>query len=186
MVCSLALPRGILADEQATIHLPGPPGTVTLGASIRGCPQCRCREHPSPRLLANVCSISISGLAGSRGSWAEPGTIPFPASACMFSLVSWGRRSKGQASQGWPASPSGHTLGWHRRVLPGHPASMLRQKPPLKVSGTLEISWDWLRRGVTKPSSPLAVRGALAWFLVTHLRPGEGHRGSFAQEPPGS
>lgn len=83
----------------------------------------------------------------------------------------------GTAGSAW--FPRLHAASWAQHTC---------QKPPPKVLGTPEISWDWPRRGGTKPSSPSAapLRGALAWSLVTYLMQGEGGRGLFAQELPGS
>lgn len=121
-------------------------------------------------------------------------TLPSPSlrvSPCSSSFLD---SSASSGSQGRAASPSGHTLGWHSgsawfpRLHAASWAQHTCQKPPPKVLGTPEISRDWPRRGVTKPSSPSAapLRGALAWSLVTHLMQGEGGRGLFAQELPGS
>lgn len=97
-----------------------------------------------------------------------------------------------------PLSPS--FLGLPDLAVWGHPwagTAVLGLVTPhslcilVTVSGTLEIAWDWLRRGFAKPSVPAAApfttaSERLAWLLVTHLMQGERDRGLFAQELPGS
>ena len=66
-------------------------------------------------------------------------------------------------SRGWLTLPSGDTPGLAQLSLAWLPrlpfvswSQHRHQRPSLQVSGTPEISWDWLRGGSAKPSFPSA------------------------------